>query len=98
MPTRKLVATLTGRQLELVGQAGDRLVLALQQIQEAQQRGLELELRLQEALEMATGDKDPKTLIVDRGTGEVFREVQPTRKGRRGKPNRGGRKTGGRKK
>ena len=77
MPRKVVLMTLTGRQLELVGQAGDRLLQALGEIKMAQQRGLELELRLQEALEIATGDPDPKTMIVDRETGEVYRMVEP---------------------
>ena len=81
---RKRIATLTGRQLELVGAAGDRLVKALREIALAQNRGLELEKNLQDALEIATGDKDPSTLSLDRQTGEVFREVEARKRAPRG--------------
>ncbi len=91
--SKKVIATLTGRQLELVGEAGDRLVRSLGEIQEAQVRALEHEKRLQEALEIATGDSDPESLIVDRETGEVYREVKE-RKPRRRATAKGSRKGG----
>jgi len=73
---KRIIAVLKGRQLELVGQAGDRLVRSLQEFEEARNRVLELERTLQEAIEIATGDRNPASLSLDRDTGEVFREVK----------------------
>lgn len=80
-----VIKELTDRELELVAGAAGRVASAQQQSQAALESSRAMQTLYFEALELVTGDDDPKTLKVDIDKKRITREKKAKPR-RRAKP------------